>query len=67
MAELYNFPKHYKGDFWDGLASLVVTRDSQAVDLSGASVCMQIRQRPSAPPAFTISTDNGRVELVSPL
>lgn len=61
----YDFPAHYKGDFWEGVSSITLTRDTSAVNLSGATVCMQIKPRAHAEPAITLSTANGGITITS--
>jgi hypothetical protein len=57
MSSQYSF-QHKSGDTWDGLTVRLVRNDSP-VDLSGATIRMQVRRTRCMPPILDISTASG--------
>lgn len=50
--------QHYKGDSWN-LQAVINDCDNEPVDLTGASVKIQIRKKSGDPVLFELSTDDG--------
>jgi len=58
---------HYKGDHWEGVASIILQNELGSVDLTGASIRMQLRTTPLAPASLEMSTDNGGITIINAL
>ena len=57
-AQQYNFPSHKRGDTFNGVSFQVLV-DGQPLDLTGASLRMQVRQNPKSPkPSAEFTLDN---------
>jgi len=64
----YNFPDHYKGDYWEGIPSIVLQNGSEFVNLSGATVRLQLKVRENTDIfALEFSTENGGITITNPL
>ncbi len=62
---LYDFPDHYKGDYWEGVPSIILKRNDVPVDLTNAIVRMQFKLRATAEPVLELSTTNGGIVIIS--
>jgi hypothetical protein len=67
MAYTYVIPKHRRGDTWNGINSIVITSDGSPVNLTGASIKMELREDIDAPVALTLSTEDGTIVINDPL
>ena len=67
MAYTYNFPKHRRGDTWDGINTIGISVNNVPVNLSGAVITMELREDYDAPPALSLSTTTSTVSVLPSL
>lgn len=67
MAYTYNFPRHRRGDTWDGINSIGISVNGVPVNLSGAVISMELREDYDAPAAFSLSTTTSTVSVLPSL
>ena len=60
--QLFN---HYSGDTWHGL-TLTVSQSGVPLNISGASLAMEIRKAPGTPILYEWSTDDSTIALTDP-
>ena len=67
MAYTYNFPRHRRGDTWDGINTIGILVNNVPVNLSGAVITMELREDYDAPPALSLSTTTSTVSVLPSL
>lgn len=67
MAYTYNFPKHRRGDTWDGINSIGISVNSVSVNLSNATITMELRSDYDAPVTFSLSTTTSTIFILPSL
>lgn len=67
MAYTYNFPKHRRGDTWDGINSIGISVNSASVNLSNATITMELRSDYDAPVTFSLSTTTSTIFILPSL
>lgn len=63
----YNIPTHISGDTWDGINSITFSRNSSAINLSGAYVEMGVKYGVASPSLLTLTTINSGITITSPV
>ena len=63
---IYNFNPHVKGDTFKAI-TFTVTVNDDPLDLTGASIRMQLRLSPLHPVAYELSTAGGNIEITDAL
>lgn len=58
MTQTYDFPDHVKGDTFEGV-QFTITVNSSALNLTGATIRMQMRLNSNAPVVKEFSVGNG--------
>ena len=64
---LYTIPPQLRGDTWPGIASISISTSGVPVNLSAASIKMQLREDVDSPVVLELSTDNGLIVITNPL
>ncbi len=59
--QIYDIPNHLRGDTWEGIEEIVISKNGLPLNLTDASVLMQFRKDVDSPVALELSTDNGGV------
>jgi hypothetical protein len=62
----YNIPDHLRGDTWNGISSIIFSKDGIPLSLSGSQIDMQFRKDVDAPVTFELSTTNGGIVITDP-
>jgi hypothetical protein len=62
----YDITSHIAGDTWDGLGSITFLRGGSALDLTGASLEMDLRLSFDSPSVLTLSTSNSGITIQTP-
>lgn len=60
----YDFPDHIKGDTFEGV-QFTVTVNSVALDLTGATIKMQVRKSPTSAVIDTYTTTGGHLTITN--
>jgi hypothetical protein len=63
MATTYDI-NTYHGDTWNG-AQFTITLNSSPLNLTGASIVMQLKKDPALPVLETLSTANGKITITN--
>lgn len=62
----YTIPTHRRGDTWDGISSLTLGISATSLNLTGATIKMQLREYPNAPVVLVFSTEDNTIEIINP-
>lgn len=63
----FKIPDHKRGDTWQGINKLTLKINGSVVNLSGADVKMEFREKIDSPVLLTFSTANSAITLTNPL
>ena len=61
----YNIPDHLRGDTWNGINSISLSKDGLPLQLSGANILMQFRKDVDSPINLELSTANGGITIMN--
>lgn len=61
--QIYNIPDHLRGDTWNGITSISLSKDGIPLNLSGANILMQFRKDIDSPVNLELSSDNGGIVI----
>jgi len=61
----YNIPDHIRGDTWNGINSISLSKDGNPLQLSGANILMQFRKDVDSPINLELSTSNNGITITS--
>jgi len=64
---IYDFGDHLKGDYWPGINKISLNINGVPVNLSAASVRMQLKPNLTSPAAMTFSTANSGITITNAL
>jgi len=67
MAYTYNFPRHRRGDTWDGINSIGISVNGVPVNLSNTIITIELREDYDSPPAFSLSTTTSTISVLPSL
>jgi hypothetical protein len=65
--KVYDIPDHLRGDTWDGITSISLSKNDVPLILTGAKVLLQFRKEVDSPVALELSTDNGGITITDDL
>ena len=58
---LYNIPTHRRGDTWDGISSISISRNDLPFNLADKTAKMQLREDIDSPVVLELSIENGSI------
>jgi hypothetical protein len=58
---LYNIPTHRRGDTWDGISSISISRNDLPFNLADKTAKMQLREDIDSPVVLELSIENGKI------
>jgi len=64
----YDIKPHITGDTWDGLGTLTFVRNGSAIDLTNASVELEVKSvfNLASPVVLNLTTENSGIVIVNP-
>jgi hypothetical protein len=65
---IYDIKPHITGDTWEGLGTLTFVRNGSAIDLTGASVELEVKSafNLASPIILSLTTENSGIVIVNP-
>jgi hypothetical protein len=64
----YDITPHITGDTWEGLGNFTLTKNGSAIDLTGASVELEVKSifNLASPIILSLTTENSAILIVNP-